>query len=170
MSKIFVVEDNPEMRLMMRALLTGAGHEVIEAEDGSDVLLRSLEEEPDLVMLDVMMPVVDGWGALEALKSDHRTYDLPVIMVTAKKTVEDMERTEKPGAFDYVTKPWTPGESETRIRWAPRKRSIPEYEDLGLPAGFFDCGCPMKEGEAAEDHVAPDDCFGGQITEYAQVV
>ena len=62
MSKIFVVEDNPEMRLMMRALLTGAGHEVIEAEDGSDVLLRSLEEEPDLVMLDVMIPVVDGWA------------------------------------------------------------------------------------------------------------
>jgi DNA-binding response OmpR family regulator len=170
MSKIFIVEDNPEMRMMMTALLTGAGHEVIEAEDGSDVLERSLQEEPDLVMLDVMMPVVDGWGALEALKSDHRTFDLPVIMVTAKKTIEDMERAEELGASDYLTKPWTRGELETRIRWALRKRSVPEFEDLGLPAGFFDCGCAMKEGETAEDHVAPDDCFGGQSTEYAQVI
>ena len=170
MPKIFVVEDNPEMRMMMLALLTGAGHEVIEAEDGSSVLARSLAEEPDLVMLDVMMPVVDGWAALEALKSDHRTYDLPVIMVTAKKTVEDMERAEELGASDYVTKPWTPGELETRIRWALRRKSVPEFEDLGMPSNFFECGCPMQEGETEEDHAVPDDCFGGQSTEFAQVI
>jgi len=115
MARILVVEDNPEMRMMMMALLGTVGHEVVEAVDGTDVLRWALDEEPDLVMLDVMMPNVDGWEALTMLQEDHRTADIPVIMVTARKSAEDMAKAEELGASDYVAKPWSLGELETRV-------------------------------------------------------
>ena len=163
MARILIVEDNAEMRMMMMALLGTKGHEIIEAIDGTDVLRWAVEEEPDLVLMDVMMPRVDGWEALAGLKEDHRTEHIPVIMVTARKSMEDMEYAEELGASDYVAKPWSPGELETRVNWALRKRAVPEYpDDFGLPAGFFECGCPMFDGVSEADHVVPDDCFGHQ--------
>jgi two-component system alkaline phosphatase synthesis response regulator PhoP len=171
MARVLVIEDNPEMRMMMVALLQANGHEAVESIDGVDALRWAVEEQPDLVMLDVMMPRVDGWEALRQLKEDHRTADIPVIMVTARKAQEDMDRAEELGASDYVAKPWAPGELETRLRWALRKRSVPEFSDgFGLPAGFFECGCPMRDGEAPEDHKAPDDCFGNQRIEVAEAM
>ena len=166
MARILVVEDNAEMRMMMMALLGSKGHEVVEAVDGADVLRWAVEEEPDLVLLDVMMPGVDGWEALALLKEDHRTEHIPVIMVTARKSMEDMEYAEELGASDYVAKPWSPGELETRVNWALRKRAVPEYgDDFGLPTGFFECGCPMFKDDSEDDHLAPNDCFGNQSVE-----
>jgi DNA-binding response OmpR family regulator len=100
------------------------------------------------------------------LKGDHRTDQIPVIMVTARKSIEDMEHAEELGASDYVAKPWSPGELETRVNWALRKRAVPQYsDDFGLPAGFFECGCPMSNGDSEDDHTAPDDCFGNRSLE-----
>ena len=152
-----------EVGVRVRAGLGGQGEGVGEAVDGADVVRWAVEEEPDLVLLDVMMPRVDGWEALALLKEDHRTEHIPVIMVTARKSMEDMEYAEELGASDYVAKPWSPGELETRVNWALRKRAVPEYgDDFGLPTGFFECGCPMFKDDSEDDHLAPDDCVGNQ--------
>jgi DNA-binding response OmpR family regulator len=164
MARILVVEDNPEMRMMMMALLGTMGHEIVEAVDGTDVLRWALDEEPQLVMLDVMMPNVDGWEALTMLQADHRTSDIPVIMVTARKSAEDMTKAEELGASDYVAKPWSPGELETRVNWALRKKAVPQLStEFGPPNGYFECGCPRPYDQADEDHIAPDACFGYQV-------
>jgi|GEM_PF-1368722 len=164
MARILVVEDNPEMRMMMMALLGTMGHEVVEAVDGTDVLRWALDEEPDLVMLDVMMPNVDGWEALTMLQEDHRTADIPVIMVTARKSAEDMAKAEELGASDYVTKPWSLGELETRVNWALRKKAVPQLsEEFGRPNGYFECGCPRPYDQSDDEHIAPDACFGYRV-------
>ena len=164
MARILIVEDNPEMRMMMMALLGTMGHEIVEAIDGSDVLRWALDEKPQLVMLDVMMPNVDGWEALTMLQADHRTSDIPVIMVTARKSAEDMAKAEELGASDYVAKPWSPGELETRVNWALRKKSVPQLSDeFGPPNGYFECGCPRPYNQNDEDHIAPEACFGYQV-------
>ena len=141
MARILIVEDNPEMRMMMMALLGTMGHEIVEAIDGSDVLRWALDEKPQLVMLDVMMPNVDGWEALTMLQADHRTSDIPVIMVTARKSAEDMAKAEE-----------------------LRKKSVPQLSDeFGPPNGYFECGCPRPYNQNDEDHIAPEACFGYQV-------
>ena len=84
MARILVVEDSPDVRLALATILEDAGHEIVEAEDGDQVFDLAISENPDLVLLDVMMPRVNGFDALATLKADTRTNPIPVIMVTAK--------------------------------------------------------------------------------------
>ena len=118
MARILVVDDNPDVRLALTTILEDAGHDVLEAEDGDVVFDMAIEHQPTLVLLDVMMPRLNGFDALALLKADTRTNGIPVIMVTAKGRPEDMAMARSLGAVEYITKPWTDGDVELRVEWA----------------------------------------------------
>lgn len=118
MARILVVDDSEDVRLALMTLLEDIGHQVFEAEDGSEVAAMVLSGSPDLVLLDVAMPRVDGFEALKRLKGDDATSDVPVIMVTAKGRPEDLAMARNLGARDYINKPWAEGEVEMRVDWA----------------------------------------------------
>ena len=118
MSRILVVDDSSDIRLLLRKTLQNAGHEVAVAGDGDEVQPAMVANEPDLVLLDVAMPRMDGFAALSKLKQDERTKHIPVIMVTAKGHPDDLDVARALGAEDYINKPWAPGEVELRVQWA----------------------------------------------------
>jgi DNA-binding response OmpR family regulator len=118
LARILVVDDSPDVRLALATILEDAGHDVIEAEDGDQVFDLAVAESPNLVLLDVMMPRVNGFDALATLKADTRTSPIPVIMVTAKGRPEDMAMARSLGAVEYITKPWADGDVELRVDWA----------------------------------------------------
>ena len=89
MARILVVGDSPDVRLALATILEDAGYDVVEAENGDQVFDLAVKESPNLVLLDVMMPRVNGFDALATLKADTRTSPIPVIMVTAKAEETD---------------------------------------------------------------------------------
>jgi two-component system phosphate regulon response regulator PhoB len=116
--RLLVVDDSPDVRLALVTILENAGHDVVEAEDGDKVFDLAISETPNLVLLDVIMPRVNGLDALVTLKADTQTSPIPVIMVTAKSRPEDMAMARSLGAVEYITKPWTDGDVELRVDWA----------------------------------------------------
>jgi DNA-binding response OmpR family regulator len=105
--RILVVEDEPDIRLLLRMVLEGSGHSVIEASDGDRAVARIAEERPDLVVLDVMLPGLDGWDVLAAMQSGGLAPDTPVVMLSALSSEQDQLRAWEGGASDYVAKPFT---------------------------------------------------------------
>jgi two-component system alkaline phosphatase synthesis response regulator PhoP len=104
MARILVIDDEPDILLMLRMTLEDEGHDVVIAADGASGLQRLDEDHPDLVLCDVMMPVLDGWGVLERMQRDGET--TPVIVLSAKTDKADLDRAMSLGATDYVTKPF----------------------------------------------------------------
>ncbi len=103
--KVLIVDDEPDILLMMRVNLESEGFRTVLAADGETALQRVEEELPDVILLDVMMPVLDGWGVLEALQ--QRAARPATIVVSAKAAPGDLARAYKLGAADYVTKPFS---------------------------------------------------------------
>jgi len=106
--RILVVDDQPDIRLMCRVNLQLEGYEVIEAGDGEAGLETVRNERPDLVLLDVMMPGLDGWQFMEAIKADEETARIPIVLLTARVQREDEIRGWLSGAADYLPKPFNP--------------------------------------------------------------
>ena len=106
MSRILIVDDEPDILLMLRLNLEADGHEVLMAADGEKALERIEAEAPELVVLDVMMPVLDGWGVLERLQ--RRDDAPPVVVVSAKVGGDDVAHAIRLGACEYITKPFDP--------------------------------------------------------------
>jgi DNA-binding response OmpR family regulator len=104
MARILVVDDEPDILLLHRLNLEDAGHEVLLAADGIKALERITADHPDCVVLDVMMPVLDGWGVLEALQ--ERNDAPPVLVVSAKSADADIEHALTMGAKGYLSKPF----------------------------------------------------------------
>ena len=105
MAKILLVEDN-EMNLdMLSRRLTRQGFEVVSAQDGAAGLARASAEQPQLILMDMSLPVVDGWEATRRLKADPATRAIPVIALTAHAMAEDREKALAAGCDDYDTKP-----------------------------------------------------------------
>ena len=104
MARILVVDDEPDILLLHRLNLEAAGHEVLLAADGMKALERIDIDHPDCVVLDVMMPVLDGWGVLEALQD--RVDAPPVLVVSAKSSPADVEHALSIGARGYLAKPF----------------------------------------------------------------
>ncbi len=113
---ILVVDDEPDAIELVEFNLRAAGYGVIAAEDGEEAIRKAREGLPDLIVLDVMLPEVDGMAACRTLKNDPITSDIPVIMLTAKAAEIDRVLGLELGADDYVTKPFSPRELVLRIK------------------------------------------------------
>jgi len=137
-SRVLVVDDEADIRGLVHELLQRAGHDVIEASDGKEALRRFYAEQPELVLLDVSMPGLDGWGTLERIR---QLSDVPVLMLSAKAEELDKVRGLQAGADDYVTKPFGRQELLARVeRHLRRARPEPEptepYADDFLTIDF----------------------------------
>jgi DNA-binding response OmpR family regulator len=106
--RVLVADDEPPIRLLCQVNLAVAGIGVLQAEDGEEALALARAEAPDLILLDLMMPRLDGWTVAEELAADKRTSDIPVVFLTARATTADRRRAEELGALGYVLKPFDP--------------------------------------------------------------
>jgi DNA-binding response OmpR family regulator len=135
--RILVVDDQQDIRLMCRVNLALEGYQVLEADEGARALDLVRDSHPDLVLLDVMMPGVDGWRVLETMKADPDLAGIPVVMLTARVQREDELRGWSGGASEYLAKPFNPstltevvhrllssGDSDDRRARAIRKLQI----------------------------------------------
>ena len=105
MKTILVIDDEPEFIESIRMRLEAAGYRVIDADDGDKGFRRAQRERPGLILLDIMMPNVDGFQALYQLKKDNRVKSIPVIIITARSETDYILDTGKFGAIDYIVKP-----------------------------------------------------------------
>jgi two-component system cell cycle response regulator DivK len=107
-SRILIADDRSSSRELLRLVLERAGYEVIEAEDGEQALDRARTGNPDLILLDLQMPVLDGYGVLAALRGDARFQRLPILALTASAMRGDREKIMAAGFTDYLAKPAGP--------------------------------------------------------------
>jgi CheY-like chemotaxis protein len=107
-SLILIADDRPSSRELLRLVLERAGYEVVDAEDGQQALERARSESPDLILLDLQMPGLDGYAVLAALRSEKRFKNLPVLALTASAMRGDRERIMEAGFTDYLAKPAGP--------------------------------------------------------------
>ncbi len=105
---ILIADDRASSRELLRLVLERAGYEVVEAENGQDVLDRACARTPDLILLDLQMPVLDGYQVLAALRSEPRFANLPVLALTASAMRGDREHILEAGFTDYLAKPAGP--------------------------------------------------------------
>jgi DNA-binding response OmpR family regulator len=108
MARILVIDDEPDVLLLCRVNLQHTGHDVLEAPDGEQGLALAMAEIPDAIVLDLMLPLLDGYGVLCHLMADERTRTIPVLILTAKAQQEDRVRCWENGASEYMTKPFSP--------------------------------------------------------------
>lgn len=127
--KILVVEDQAEILELIHYNLTREGFHVVGAQTGDEGLRLACVESPDLVLLDLMLPGVDGLEVCRRLRADDLTRDVPIIMITAKDDETDVVLGLGVGADDYVTKPFAPKELTARIRAVLRRARRPSAED-----------------------------------------
>jgi len=105
MPKILLVEDNEMNRDMLSRRLLRHGYDVSTAEDGEQALLKVKLEKPDLVLMDLSIPIIDGWEDTRRIKDDPETHHIPVIALTAHALIEDREKALSAGCDDYEIKP-----------------------------------------------------------------
>jgi DNA-binding response OmpR family regulator len=109
-TRVLVIDDESPIRLLCRVNLEAEGMEVLEAADGPSGLEKARAELPDVILLDVMMPGLDGWRVAEELLDDDRTESIPIVFLTARAELRDRARGIDLGGVDYVTKPFNPVE------------------------------------------------------------
>ena len=130
MTKVLVIDDEAPIRLLCRVNLEAEKMDVIEAADGPSGVEKALAEEPDVILLDVMMPGLDGWNVAEQLLQDERTSGIPIIFLTARAEFRDRARGLDIGGVDYVTKPFNPLELAPLVRDLLERIERGERDDL----------------------------------------
>ena len=127
MARVLVIDDEPDVLLLCRVNLEHAGHEVLVASDGEQGVATAVSEHPDAIVLDLMLPQLDGYGVLAALGEDELTKDIPILILTAKAQREDRVRCWEEGASEYMTKPFSPAALATTLEqllaMSPAERS-----------------------------------------------
>jgi two-component system, OmpR family, alkaline phosphatase synthesis response regulator PhoP len=129
---VLVVDDNEPNRELIQAYLEELGCEIRVAPDGAEALQQVDARQPDLILLDVMMPKMSGFQACSRIKANPQTRDIPVVMVTALNEVGDVERAVESGADDFLTKPVNKLELITRVRSLLRVRQLKRQLDRTL--------------------------------------
>ncbi|MEE9567692.1 MAG: diguanylate cyclase [Desulfobacteria bacterium] len=124
MGKILIVDDSRLIAHVAKTMLTKRGHEVILAQDGKAGLEAAKSEQPDIILLDLIMPIMDGYEVCEHLKEDDSTKEIPIIMVTSKAETADKVKGLEMGALDYVAKPFDEGELIARVNIHLRLREL----------------------------------------------
>ena len=130
MSKIMIVDDDPNIRELLRALLKNGGFDVCEAKDGRDALKMMSAENPDLAVIDLMMPNMDGYELCRMLRQYYE--NLPVLMLTAKSELPSKVKGFEAGADDYLTKPFEGDELLLRIRALMRRYRIEASHEIRI--------------------------------------
>ena len=115
-TRVLVIDDEAPIRLLCRVNLEAEKMEVLEAADGPSGLETARAETPDVILLDVMMPGLDGWRVAEELLDDERTAKIPIVFLTARAELRDRARGIDLGGVDYVTKPFNPVELAPLVR------------------------------------------------------
>lgn len=121
MAKILVAEDEKQIADMISFKLTNGGHKVVRAQDGEQAIILATRERPELILLDAMMPGLNGFEVLRRLKADSTLRSVPVIMVTAKGHERDVLSGLRGGAVDYIVKPFSLKELSARVELALRR-------------------------------------------------
>ena len=125
--KVLVVDDNKNNVRLLTDILDEAGYTVFTADNGQPVLDMTYHLKPDAILLDIMMPMMDGFQVCELLKKDHETKDIPVLIITARTDARDLHKAFELGAFDYVKKPVHEMELLARLKSAIH---IKEHQDM----------------------------------------
>ncbi len=133
--KILVVDDEPDALELIEFNLRDAGFDVITASDGAEALKKAKQSPPALVLLDLMLPEVDGLEVCKLLRRDPATAGVPIIMLTAKAAEIDRVLGLELGADDYVTKPFSPRELVLRVKGVLRRQQVPEAKPDKLTCG-----------------------------------
>lgn len=108
MKKVLIIDDDLVIQEMLRCILSREGYEVAQAFDGKDALQKAQAELPDLVLLDVMMPKLNGWEVAKAMKTDENLKHIPIIMLTSKSQKIDKIMGYEAGVDEYLVKPFDP--------------------------------------------------------------
>ena len=114
--KILVVEDTEDNRQILRDLLGAAGYEMIEAHDGADGVTKAGTHRPDLILMDIQMPVMDGYEATRRIKADPALAAIPVIAVTSYALSGDEDKARAAGCDGYIAKPFSPRQMLAKVR------------------------------------------------------
>ena len=130
MTTVLVIDDEAPIRLLCRVNLEAEKMTVLEAANGPDGLEQAKEGRPDVILLDVMMPGLDGWQVAEELLNDERTRSIPIVFLTARAEARDRARGLDLGGIDYVTKPFNPTELAPQIRDLVARVDRGEREDV----------------------------------------
>lgn len=128
--KILAVDDEPSISKLVQVTLTKRGHEVITADNGVEALAFARTDKPDLIVMDVMMPTMDGFEVRKRLKADPTTKDIPIVFLTAVGTFEKQLSALQEGLEAYMTKPFTPSELADLVEGLldPSKREETAHE------------------------------------------
>jgi DNA-binding response OmpR family regulator len=129
-TRVLVIDDEAPIRLLCRVNLEAEEMEVLEAADGPSGLGLARDEVPDVILLDVMMPGLDGWQVAEELLDDDRTTGIPIVFLTARAELRDRARGIDLGGVDYVTKPFNPVELAPLVRDLLSRVERGERDDL----------------------------------------
>jgi DNA-binding response OmpR family regulator len=130
MTRVLVIDDEAPIRLLCRVNLEAEGMTVLEASDGPTGLEKARNEGPDVILLDVMMPGLDGWQVAEELIDSERTSAIPIVFLTARAEARDRARGLDLGGIDYVTKPFNPFELAPLVRDLITRVERGEREEL----------------------------------------
>jgi two-component system, cell cycle response regulator DivK len=114
--RILVVEDQPDNRQIIRDMLADTGYEIVEAENGEEALAAIAKQRPDLILMDIQLPVMDGYAATRRIKTDPALKSIPVIAVTSYALSGEEKKAREAGCDDYVPKPYSPRQLLAKIR------------------------------------------------------
>ncbi len=114
--RILVVEDQPDNRQIIRDMLADTGYEITEAENGEEALAAIANQRPDLILMDIQLPVMDGYAATRRIKTDPTLKSIPVIAVTSYALSGEEKKAREAGCDDYVPKPYSPRQLLAKIR------------------------------------------------------
>jgi DNA-binding response OmpR family regulator len=127
---VLVIDDERSIRMLCRINLAASGMEVLEAADGADGIELARKEKPDLILLDVMMPGLEGWEVARRLARDEETSEIPIVFLTARAGLEDRRLGEQVGGVGYVVKPFDPVEIGSLIESVLTRLERGEREQL----------------------------------------
>jgi two-component system, cell cycle response regulator DivK len=114
--RILIVEDTEDNRQILRDLLTAAGYDLLEAVDGEQGVARAKAEKPDLILMDIQLPQIDGYEATRRIKADPALRHIPIIAVTSYALSGDEEKTRTAGCDAYIAKPFSPRQLLAKVR------------------------------------------------------
>ncbi len=153
-ARVLVIDDEKDLIELVRYNLEKEGFEVLSALDGESGMAAALNEMPDLIIIDLMLPGIDGLEVCRRLRSDNRTAGIPLIMLTAKSAEPDRVLGLELGADDYVTKPFSPRELTARIKAVLRRTAAPRHSPGVIRRGRLTIDTIRREVTCAGKAVA----------------